>query len=171
MPMYVIILLNINQIKMKKIFFIVAIFATAFVQKSAAQNISQTPQLLNSYLDIKNALVAGNAITASGKAVEFVKALNGIDAKIINEATRDALLKDAGHISENKNIKQQRDIFASFSLKMYSLAKTIKLSEQPLYYTYCPMKKMHWLSSEAAIKNPYFGSAMLACGKVEETLK
>jgi hypothetical protein len=33
------------------------------------------------------------------------------------------------------------------------------------------MKKASWLSSEAAIKNPYFGSAMLTCGKVTATLK
>jgi len=33
------------------------------------------------------------------------------------------------------------------------------------------MKKAYWLSSEAAIKNPYFGNAMLACGKITETLK
>ncbi|MGY4386382.1 hypothetical protein ACVWYN_003435 [Pedobacter sp. UYP24] len=32
------------------------------------------------------------------------------------------------------------------------------------------MKKSSWLSSEKAVKNPYFGSAMLACGSVQETL-
>jgi len=54
---------------------------------------------------------------------------------------------------------------------MYALAKAVKLTADPVYYTYCPMKKAYWLSSEPTIKNPYFGNAMLTCGKVEETLK
>jgi hypothetical protein len=33
------------------------------------------------------------------------------------------------------------------------------------------MKKMYWLSSEAAIKNPYYGKMMLTCGSVTETIK
>jgi hypothetical protein len=32
------------------------------------------------------------------------------------------------------------------------------------------MIKTHWLSSEKAIKNPYYGSAMLTCGEVTETI-
>ena len=164
---------------MKKIFLIVTIVATVFVQNSFAQPVPTTredkttepSQLLQSYLSIKNALVAGNAANASAGAEEFVKTLNGIDGKIINEATRNALLKDGTHISENKDIKHQREHFASFSTNMYALAKVDKLSVGPLYYAYCPMKKAYWLSSGATIKNPYYGNAMLTCGKVEEILK
>jgi hypothetical protein len=32
------------------------------------------------------------------------------------------------------------------------------------------MKKAYWLSGDAAIKNPYFGSSMLTCGKVSTTI-
>ncbi|MDQ6756861.1 MAG: DUF3347 domain-containing protein [Bacteroidota bacterium] len=155
---------------MKKIFLLVAIIATALVQNSFAQDNSKT-QLLHSYLDIKNALVAGNASLASEKAGEFVKALNSADIKTLSADSRDALLKDADHISKTKEIKHQREHFEKFSLNMYTLAKAEKLTDKPVYYAYCPMKKAHWLSSEPAIKNPYFGSAMLTCGKVEETLK
>ncbi len=61
---------------MKKIFFIVAFLATAFVQQSLAQDSTSQPQLsqlLHSYYDIKNALVAGNAALASTSAEQFVK--------------------------------------------------------------------------------------------------
>ena len=153
--------------------------ATPFMQKGFAQlvptpredNTNTSSQLLHSYYDIKNALVAGNANTASIKAEEFVKTLNGIDTKIINEAPRDALLKDAGHISESKDIKHQREYFAIFSTNMYNLIKSVKLTDQPVYYAYCPMKKSYWLSDAPAIKNPYYGSSMLTCGKVTETIK
>ena len=155
---------------MKKIIFIVALFATAFMQTVIAQDNSKT-QLLYSYYEIKNALVAGNANTASLKSAEFVKILIDLVPKTISDAAHNALLKDAGYISESKDIKNQREHFTSFSTNMYTLAKAVKLTEEPVYYAYCPMKKAHWLSNEFTIRNPYFGSAMLTCGKVEETLK
>ena len=151
--------------------------ASAFVQNGFAQLVpvnqedSMSSQLLQSYYNIKNALVAGNANTASLKAEEFVKTLNGIDPKIINEATRNALLKDAGNISEKKGITSQRESFATFSINMYTLIKAVKLTTDPVYYAYCPMKKAYWLSNEAAIKNPYYGNMMLTCGSVKETIK
>ena len=157
---------------MKKIFFIVAITATAFVQKSFAQDITGTQsQLLHSYYDIKNALVAGNAYAASISAEQFVKTTNGIDYKVISEGNINTLLKDATAISESKDLKDQRVHFASLSTNLFAVARAVKLTDQPVYYTYCPMKKAYWLSDEATIKNPYFGSAMPTCGKVVETLK
>jgi hypothetical protein len=126
---------------------------------------------LSIYYDIKDALVGSNATIAATKAEDFVKAINSADSKIINDANRDALLKDAMAISLTKDLKDQRVHFAPFSDNMFALAKTVKLSTEPVYQQYCPMKKAHWLSSEASIKNPYYGSAMLTCGKVEATLK
>ena len=168
----VIILLNINHIKMKKIFFIVAIIATAFVQSSFAQDSAgMQSQLLHSYYDIKNALVAGNANTASASAEQFLKTANGIDYKVISEGNINTLLKDATAISVSKDLKEQRMHFANLSTNMFAIAKAVKLTTEPIYYAYCPMKKAYWLSSEATIKNPYFGSAMPTCGKVVETLK
>jgi hypothetical protein len=155
---------------MKKLFFIVAILATAFVQKGFAQENKQLSELLNSYYGIKNSLVAGNASTASLKSQEFVKTANSIDYKIISEGNINALLKDATAISESKDINQQRLRFANLSTNMYNVAKAIKLTTEPVYYDYCPMKKSYWLSSDKTIKNPYYGNAMLTCGSVKETL-
>ncbi len=158
---------------MKKIFFIVAISATAVVHNSFAQDSTNArpSQLLISYYNIKNAMVAGNSGTASISATEFVKILNGFDSKIVNDVTRVALLKDAAQIAESKDMRHQREYFASFSTNMATLAKAVKLSEDPVYEAYCPMKKSYWLSSDKAIKNPYFGNAMLTCGKVTETIQ
>lgn len=164
---------------MKNTLLFVVLLANGFLQSraqpvpmhqadSSGTNISQ---LLPTYYDIKNALVAGNANAASMKAEEFTKLLNGIDIEIVNEALHNALLKDATQILENKDIIHQRVYFSTFSTNMVALAKTLKLTTQPVYYAYCPMKKAYWLSSDAVIKNPYFGSAMLTCGSVKETLK
>ncbi len=159
---------------MKKLLFIfsfVLFFATGnlFAQDSIQQN--RLDQLLSDYYGLKNALVAGNAETAALKAGEFVKTINGIDLKIISEGNAKALLKDAGSISETKDIKLQRQYFSNFSNNMYSLAKSVKLSLVPVYQQYCPMKKMYWLSNSSDIRNPYYGNAMLTCGKVTDTLE
>jgi hypothetical protein len=156
---------------MKKFFLLVAFIATTFVQHSFAQDDLKQSQLLTLYYNIKDALVAGNANTASSNADAFVKTLKDIDEKIVPAASRDALLKDAAKISSTKDLKLQREQFAVFSANMIALAKAVRLTTQPVHEAYCPMKKAYWLSSEKAIKNPYYGNAMLTCGKVTETLQ
>ena len=166
---------------MKMIFFIVAFLTTVTVQYSFAQDNTKTTsltQLLNSYYDVKNALVNSDAKTAATKAGDLVKALNAVNMKALSEADMNAFMPlqeklafDAKHISENNGIAEQREHFSSLSNNIYKLAKAVKLSAEPVYQEYCPMKKMYWLSSEAAIKNPYYGKAMPTCGKVTDTLK
>ena len=158
---------------MKKIFFIVALIATTFIQVFA-QDMATAPkphQLLTQYYSIKDALVAGNANLGATKAEEFLRVANGIDYKVISEGNINALVKDATSISETKDIKKQRRQFANLSNNMIALAKSMKLSDQPVYETYCPMKKAYWLSNSKTIKNPYYGSSMLTCGKVTETIQ
>jgi len=158
---------------MKKSILVIALLATIFVQRTFAQDSTQQhqlSQLLTQYYNIKDALVAGNGVVASAKAEEFIKTANSIDYKLISEGNINALLKDATPISETKDIKVQREHFSNLSNNMASLAKSVKLTTEPIYQAYCPMKKANWLSNDKAIKNPYYGSAMLTCGKVVETI-
>ncbi|MDE3185068.1 MAG: DUF3347 domain-containing protein [Bacteroidota bacterium] len=130
---------------MKKIIVMVAIFATALVQQTFAQDtsVSKPSELLTSYYNIKNALVSGDANSAAINAAQFVKTINGISPEIIPGSTKEPLLKDAGKISATKDLKKQRDYFSTFSANMYALAKTVKLNTEPVYYQYCPMKRQH----------------------------
>jgi hypothetical protein len=158
---------------MKKSILVIALLATIFVQRTFAQDSTQQhqlSQLLTQYYNIKDALVAGNGYLASIKAEEFIKTANSIDYKVISEGNINALLKDATPVSETKDIKVQREHFSNLSNNMASLAKSVKLTTEPIYQAYCPMKKANWLSNDKAIKNPYYGSAMLTCGKVVETI-
>ena len=76
-------------------------------------------------------------------------------------------------IAVAKDVTKQREIFALLANNMYELAKVSK-QETPVYYQHCPMynngKGANWLSKEEAIKNPYYGSKMLTCGSVQETI-
>ncbi|MGV3685085.1 MAG: DUF3347 domain-containing protein [Daejeonella sp.] len=155
---------------MKKIFFIVAIIATSFTQTTFAQDKAVgSSDILSQYYAVKDALISGNASLANAKAIEFVK--SATDAANLPEANRVALVKDASNIAKTKDLKKQREYFSAFSENMFALAKSTKLSSEPVYQAYCPMVKASWLSSASAIKNPYYGSSMLTCGKVVETLK
>ena len=159
---------------MKKIILIVILMATIFVQKSFAQNTDNQKQLsslLTSYYQVKDALINGNSNMAARKAATFLKSANGISNRTLPEGNRDALIKDAATISDSKDLEKQREVFANFSANMYVLAKSLKLTAEPVYYQYCPMKKAYWLNSDKAIKNPYYGSAMLSCGQVQETIQ
>ncbi|CAN5588764.1 hypothetical protein BH11BAC3_BH11BAC3_07140 [soil metagenome] len=166
---------------MKNILIAVVLIATVFTQKSFALPASairnhttkqdQLPQLLTSYYHIKNALVAGNAGDAAKAATSFIKAAHSVDDNAISKSTVNKLLKDAGKISQSSDIKKQREYFAGFSASMTDLAKTVKLTDQPVYIQYCPMQKASWLSNEQSIKNPYYGNSMLSCGKVTDTIQ
>jgi hypothetical protein len=144
-----------------------AVSSIGFAQ-DAKTNTSLT-NLLSSYYNIKDALVIGDATTASGSAEGFIKLTNTIDKKAIPDTSLTRLRKSAAALAGSKDIKTQRNLFVSFSNDMIALAKAMKLADQPVYQQYCPMKKASWLSSEKAIKNPYYGSAMLTCGKVTDT--
>ena len=132
--------------------------------------------LLPLYYGLKNALVNSNASDASEKANALVNGLNGIDRSSLSPGELNAfislqskLIYDARHIAEVQKIEHQREHFESLSMNMYSLAKSVRLSNQPVYRDYCPMKKAYWLSADKAIKNPYYGREMPDCGDVVNT--
>lgn len=149
--------------------------ALLFSHQLFAQNSSD---ILTAYYGVKDALTADDANAASAKAGELLTAIGKVDMSKLNEKEhksfmdlKDKLTFDARHISEKKEVAHQREHFANLSTNMLALAKAVKLSPQPIYQEYCPMKKASWLSNDPAIKNPYYGSAMLTCGKVQTTLK
>lgn len=157
---------------MKRLFLLAVITVTVFAQKSFAQaNISPTSgQLLISYYQLKDNLVKSNAATAAASAGELIKAINNAETEWLKDDAKAMLLKDAKSISQSADIKKQREQFASLSNNMIELVKSKKLSPEPTYIQYCPMKKASWLSNDKAIQNPYYGNAMLSCGSIKETL-
>lgn len=157
---------------MKRIISLAVLLVTAFttVQAQDSANTKRLNESLQSYYQIKDALVAGNSKAAAEAATSFIKSLNGISYKIISEGNVNTLLTDAGTIADAKSVDKQRAAFANFSTNMAEVARTLKFAASPVYIQYCPMKKASWLSNEKAIKNPYYGSSMLTCGKVSETI-
>ena len=137
----------------------------------------QLTAVFDSYFAVKDALVKTDGATASAKATELLTAINAVKMEKLNMDVHmvwmkvlDSLKTDAENISKSTDTAKQRNQFNSLSKNIYALIKVSKLKET-IYYDYCPMKDANWLSKENAIKNPYYGSQMLSCGKTVETIK
>jgi hypothetical protein len=130
-------------------------------------------ELLNAYYGIKNALVGSDVPGASTGAKNFLLALKKFDAKTIPSKDQPAFSKmkaDAETIAAGRELEGQRAAFQSLSENMITRIKATG-SSNTAFIAYCPMKKASWISAEAGIKNPYYGSTMLTCGKVTDTIK
>ena len=144
------------------------------------QNTPQLKAVFDSYFSVKDALVKTDAATSSAKANELVKAIKAVEMTKLSTEEHTVWMKvmkeltaNTEKIATSKDVAKQRETFALLSKNMYELAKVSK-QEIPVYYQHCPMynngKGANWLSKEEAVKNPYYGSKMLTCGSVQETI-
>lgn len=119
------------------------------------------------YVRLKDALVASNAQDAKMGATALQASLKGV-----KESAKAA--EAAGKLAAAPDLDGQRQVFSTLSNEMATLVKGGQLSMGALYLEFCPMANKnagaYWLSNEKEIKNPYFGSEMLKCGSVKETI-
>lgn len=153
----------------------------ADVKSSDAKKVNQLDAVYENYFAVKDALVKTDGKDVSAKATALLTTLNEVkmgelkmDVHMVWMKVMKDLKKDASTISQNTDTKKQRVSFITLSENIYKLIKISKTST-PVYFQYCPMandgKGANWLSKENNIKNPYFGSMMLSCGKTVETIK
>ena len=149
--------------------------------KVEIQEVNQLKAVFDNYFAVKDALVKTDGNTASTKATSLLSAINAVKMETLKTDEHTVWMKvlknikeDAEHIADTKDAKHQRDHFDTLSKNIYDLIKVSK-QETPTYYQFCPManngKGANWLSKENVVKNPYYGSMMLSCGKVTETIK
>ncbi|PHQ27938.1 DUF3347 domain-containing protein [Leeuwenhoekiella nanhaiensis] len=133
--------------------------------------------ILNDYFNLKDALVNDD----NGKAKELgntmAQSLKAFDASNysdnekseLNDIIEDAT-EHAEHISES-DIKHQREHFKVLSKDITDMV-AITGTATKLYEQYCPMYDggTAWLSKEENVLNPYYGSSMLRCGKVQREI-
>jgi copper chaperone CopZ len=146
-----------------------------------AQKSNELQTVFNTYFELKDALVATDAANASTKSKALLSAIDAVQMAKLEMDVHTVWMKvltdlkaDAKNIVDVKNIAKQRSHFITLSKNMYPLMKISK-TETPTYYQFCPMandgKGAHWLSKDNAVKNPYYGSMMMTCGKTVETIK
>jgi hypothetical protein len=154
---------------------------TASVISSAKTKPAPADEIINGYLQLKNALAADDDKAAAAAGNVMTKAMASFDksvlsadqAKIYNDIEA-GVKEHAEHIGENVgNIHHQREHFESLSQDIYDLAKAVG-SGQKLYFDHCPMynnkKGANWISETKEIQNPYLGKSMPTCGSLKEEL-
>lgn len=134
-------------------------------------------QVLADYMTLKAALVATNKDDAAAAGKKLESTLNSFDVSSYT-AEQQKELKDiitdakehAEHIGKSE-MDHQREHFKTLSKDMIDMV-AITGTDATLYQQFCPMYDggSSWLSMSKEIKNPYFGSKMMKCGKVEKEI-
>jgi len=153
-------------------------------KNSDAFNQSYT-QLLDAYNDLKNALVASDAAKASAAALILRTAADSLKNKEIEGDSTGVIKENAKSYISNitdsaqalvaqKDIEGKRKVFVNIADDIWTLTRAVRYNGKKLYWELCPMafdnKGAYWISYEREIRNPYFGSKMMTCGSVEDSI-
>ena len=114
------------------------------------------------------------AALVNGDMAEAKIASSAIEAGAGELSGGSILASNARAILSATKLEEQRKAYSSLSDEMIRLVKESGIKSGNLYVEYCPMamndKGGYWLSNDSAIRNPYFGDEMMACGEVKEVL-
>ena len=142
-------------------------------------------QLINAYIDLKDALVASDAAKATAAAQTLrtaadslkVNEIKGDSTGVIKQTAltyTSSITASAQALVAEKDIEGKRKEFGNIADAMWTLTRTVRYGGKKLYWEYCPMafnnQGAYWISYERDIKNPYFGSKMMTCGSVEDSI-
>lgn len=138
---------------------------------------SKAEAILTAYFNLKDALVADDELKAKELGTSLEKSLENLDVSKYTDAQK-LELKDiiidakehAVHISKS-SIEHQREHFKVLTKDIIDMVAITGASNK-LYEQYCPMyeKGSAWLSMNKEVRNPYYGSKMLKCGKVQREI-
>lgn len=152
-----------------------------FTQNTPTAFKKQLFELTQSYLALKDALVATDPTQAINSAKEMLKKLAQIDESLeTNDAQRywteqrNALQTYGQQILALENVEAQRKQFDFISQALINAIKVFGIPNDTFYVQHCPMAfdnvGADWISDVEEIRNPYFGDQMLTCGLVQETI-
>ena len=148
--------------------------------KNMAMNNSQNAMaeaILKDYFNLKDALVGDDNDKAKMLGGTLAKSLGNLDKSTYSESQQKELTdiiedatEHAEHISES-DIKHQREHFKILSKDITDMV-AITGTATKLYEQFCPMYDggTAWLSTKEEVRNPYYGSSMLKCGKVQREI-
>jgi len=145
------------------------------------QEVNQLIALFENYFGLKDALIKSDGKVASSSAKNLLEKINAVKMDQLSTEEHTVWMKVLSSVKSNTdkiaattNVEKQRVAFMALSANFYDLLQVSK-QEYAIYYQNCPMyndgKGANWLSKENAVKNPYYGSQMLTCGKTVETIK
>jgi hypothetical protein len=137
--------------------------------------------ILDDYFSLNKNLVQDDASGAAKASEDLISSLKDLktsglsnDQQKETDEIMESAVENAEHINRNaENIKHQREHLVSLSIDIKDLIAIVGTS-QKLYEDFCPMADNNngaiWISDIEAIRNPYMGSKMPECGKIQNTI-
>ncbi|MBV6405660.1 MAG: DUF3347 domain-containing protein [Flavobacteriales bacterium] len=134
--------------------------------------------VFDAYFRLKDALVAADSVQAPKLAVALDGTFHSMDRNALTaeqqaawDMLMDTLMTALHPFYVATELEQQRTLFAQLTPGMLQLAKLTAL-DAPVYLMHCPMYHggADWLSRERAVRNPFYGAAMMTCGSVKEVI-
>lgn len=135
-------------------------------------------ELFENYFELKNALVTDDFETASQASKDLQEKLKAVNMNLFKGEAHAVWMEVAPKLDKANaramaalNIERLRTAFIDISLAIIELNQRFQPITYPTYVQHCPMANNNqgadWLSKEKEIRNPYFGSSMLSCGKLK----
>ena len=137
----------------------------------------------SSYFELWTALASDDEAAARDAFARLGKSAAAIDASALASRDRRAWTELAGAIADavrtaaaGPDMDAKRTAFGAVSNSVISVERTFGHPGDGAHYVaYCPMAfdsaGAHWLQSQDAIRNPFFGAKMPRCGEVRETIE
>jgi len=133
----------------------------------------QVDSIVKSYLVVQKALAADKTEGVSDSLAKIHTAAAAL-AESSNGKLKEQAKALAAHSDVKvKDLKGARAAFKPLSTDVIALVQIMPQSAAiapELYDVNCPMVKANWLQPSKDVANPYMGSEMLDCGKVEKTI-
>jgi Cu(I)/Ag(I) efflux system membrane fusion protein len=137
--------------------------------------------IYNAYFQLKEYLAEDNFDQALKSGTTMREQVNKVNSDVFSEELtpiwqeyKKRLSSSLEHIHHQQDIASLRENFREVSNLLIKLVRQSGPINYDVYVQHCPManndKGADWLSKSDSIKNPYYGSAMLTCGEVKETI-
>ena len=150
---------------------------------TVANNFKQQLQMVfEAYIGTKEALVEDDMNSVQQNARLLLNNLDKVDMKLLSDQgshqhwmiAEKQMRMSATAIEVSDDINEQRNHFKELSIAITSAVQMYGIG-QVVYNQFCPMaddnKGAYWLSNDKNVLNPYFGSAMIACGSVKQVIE
>lgn len=137
---------------------------------------------LDYYYQLKNAFVATDGTAADLTASQLRISIDSLDAKKLKLDTslnitiagyKTTMLNAVDALIKERDMLKKRRQFGVISDALYSLMQAAPYKGATVYQLHCPMAfdtGANWLNNVAVVNNPYYGSKMLTCGSVVDSL-
>lgn len=168
-----------NTKSFKKVFFIL-ILAGFSINGAHAANLpaiikvevktDPQPELLQGYLEIKDALVDDDFVAAKKAAISMTRAFEDYVKDLSQPA---AFVVTLNEFANARDLESQRLVFKELSQHIYDSVRNLEINKT-IYWQSCPMalegEGAKWISLDKQVKNPFMGQDMPSCGSTIETI-